>query len=118
MDRIITITGSDANSGTLTLSDQGTTNADPGDQITWVIGANSGVASITGINDKPASTDVFSVEPALQPPTTNWLGTINPAIPRGSVESYTILWTTAGSGWLNSGGGTAKSFDPKIQINP
>ena len=37
MDRIITITGSDPVKKTLTLSDEGTTNAIPGDQVTWTV---------------------------------------------------------------------------------
>lgn len=117
MDRIITITGSDPNTGNLTMSDQGTTNVIPGDQVTWVIGPGSGVASIAGINDKVSSQDVFKPDPALLANSTSWQGTVNPLIPPGSVEYYTIVWTTAGSGWLNSGGGSSKSFDPKIQVN-
>lgn len=118
MDRIITITLGDPSTGNLTLSDQGTTNANKGDQITWVIGANSGVASIAGIIEKPNSADVFSPDPSQLPNSTSWQGNINPNVAGGTVEFYTIQWTTAGSGWLNQGGGQNKSFDPKIAINP
>ena len=118
MDRIITITTGDPNTGNLTLSDQGTTNADRGDQITWVIGANSGVGSIAAILEKPNSADVFSPDPVQLPNSTSWQGTINPNVAGGTVEFYTINWTTAGSGWLNQGGGINKSYDPKIQVNP
>lgn len=117
MDRIITITHGDPATGILTLSDKGTTNVDPGDQVTWVIGAGSGLASIAGIIDKPNSPDVFNPDPKQLPNSTSWEGTINPNIAPGSVESYTIAWTTVGSGWLNSGAGTPKSYDPKIQVN-
>lgn len=116
-DIIITITGSDPNTGNLTMSDQGVTNAQQGDQITWVIGPNSGVASITGIVEKPNSADVFSPDPVKLPGgNTNWQGTINPNVPVGTEELYTINWVVANSGWLNNGGGAEKSFDPKIQI--
>lgn len=118
MDRIITITASDPSTGALTLSDQGTTNADKGDQITWVIGPGSGVASITGIIEKPNSADVFNPDPAPVSGSTNWQGTINPNVAGGTEEFYTIQWSTAGSGWLNQGGGQPKSYDPKISINP
>jgi hypothetical protein len=115
-DRIITITLGDATTGVLTMSDQGTTNADRGDQVTWVIGPGSGVASITGIIEKANSADVFNPDPKQLANSTSWQGTVNPNVPIGTVEFYTIQWTTAGSGWLNSGGGASKSYDPKIQI--
>jgi hypothetical protein len=118
MDRIITITNGDPNTGILTLSDQGTTNVSQGDQVTWVIGANSGVGSIAGVVEKPNSPDVFNPDPAQLPNSTSWQGTINPNIPNGTVEYYTINWTTVGSGWLNQGGGQTKSYDPKIAVNP
>lgn len=118
MDRIITITASDASTGALTLSDQGTTNVDPGDQVTWVIGPNSGVASITAILEKTNSSDVFSPDPSQLPNSTSWQGNVNPSISGGTEELYTIQWTTASAGWLNQGGGQPKSFDPTIRINP
>ncbi len=117
-DIIITITGSNPTTGALTLSDSGTTNAHQGDQVTWVIGPGSGVAAITGIVEKPNSSDVFSPDPAQLPNSTSWEGTINQTIPIGTEEAYSINWTVANSGWLNNGGGAAKTFDPIIRIQP
>ncbi len=118
-DIIITITGSNPATGALTLSDQGTTNAHQGDQVTWVIGPNSGVASIDNIVEKPGSADVFSPDPVKLPGgSTNWQGTVNPNVPIDTVERYSIVWTVANSGWLNNGGGAQKTFDPIIQIKP
>jgi hypothetical protein len=116
MDRIITITAGNASTGVLTLSDQGTTNVDRGDQVTWVIGPGSGVAAITAIVEKPNSADVFNPDPGPVAGTTNWQGNVNPNVAPGTVESYTIQWTTAGSGWLNEGGGQPKSYDPIIRV--
>jgi hypothetical protein len=118
-DIIITITGSNPTTGALTLSDQGTTNAHQGDQVTWVIGPGSGVASIDNIVEKPNSSDVFSPDPVKLPGgNTNWQGTINPNVPVGTEEAYSIVWTVANSGWLNNGGGAQKTFDPIIRIQP
>ncbi len=116
----ITITGStpntvDPNQSSLTLSDNGQTDVDPGDSVTWKIGTGSGLGSIYSINDDVASTDVFgpdaSDEPAAQGNSGNWKGTVNPNIARGSMENYTICWLT------DSGSGPY-CYDPKIQINP
>ena len=51
MSKTITITITEGNIAdcTLTLSDGGITEANPGDYVEWVIGAGSGVAKITGI---------------------------------------------------------------------
>ena len=118
MDRIIKITKGDPQTGKLTLSDHGTTNADPGDQVTWQIEPGSGVAAITKIFEKPGSADVFSPDPHQLPNSSKWQGTVNPNLENGAEEYYTINWTTSGSGWLNQGGGQAKSFDPLIKVNP
>jgi hypothetical protein len=118
-DRIITITKGDPATGILTLTDQGTTNVDPSDQVTWVIGAGSGVASITGIVEKPMSFDVFNPDPKQLANSTSWQGTVNPHIAKGTEETYSINWTTAGTGWLGKdGAGQPKSYDPKIKVNP
>jgi hypothetical protein len=117
MDLIITITASNAATGELTMTDAGTTNVDPGDQVTWVLGPNCGVASITAITEKPMSFDVFNPDPAPVPNSTNWQGTVNPNIGRGIEEMYNIAWTTAGTGWLGKdGAGQPKTFDPIIRI--
>ncbi len=118
-DIIITITKGDPATGILTLSDQGVTNATPGDQVTWVIGPGSGVASISGIVEKSNSADVFSPDPAPVNGSSNWQGTVNPSVLAGTEEMYSINWTTAGTGWLGKdGAGLPKSYDPTIRIQP
>ncbi len=118
MDRIITITGSNAANSTLTLSDQGTTNTIPGDQVTWVLGPGCGVAAIVGIKNKPISVDVFNPDPApLNDGTTNWQGTINSSIIVQTEEQYSIIWNSVGGGWHGQGLGPITT-DPKIIVNP
>ena len=119
MDRIIKIEKGYPTTCKLKLSDEGTTNANPGDQVTWEIDPGSGVASIDKIIVDKGSTNVFIKKPKKLPGgSTSWEGTINPDLPPDTVESYTIKWTTTGSGWLNSGGGKVCSFDPQIIVNP
>ncbi len=116
-DIIITITHGDPATGILTMTNGPTTNVDQGDQVTWVIAAGSGVAAITGIVEKPMSFDLFNPDPKQLPNSTSWQGTVNPNIGDGQEETYSINWTTAGTGWLGKdGAGQPKSFDPKIQI--
>ena len=110
-NRPITITGSNPATGSLTLSDNGNTNVDPGDTVTWLIGQNSGVATINAVSDYPNSTDVFNPDPAPVGNSTNWQGTVNPGIAPGSEETYFIQWTA-------SNGGGPYTYDPKIQVNP
>jgi len=116
MDRIITITGCNVAKKTLELSDKGTTNADPGDQVTWVIAPGSGVAAITAIIDYKTTPDVFSPDPKLVSGTTNWEGTIKSDIPFGTEEDYSITWTAVGGGWHGQNLGGIVT-DPKIKIN-
>jgi hypothetical protein len=115
----ITITQGDAATGNLTLSPSGTLVVQPGDIVSWVIGTNSGVAAISAIIEKPGPNhDVFSPDPAPVSGTTSWQGTINPNFTSETEEAYSIQWTTAGSGWLNQGGGQTKTYDPIIKVNP
>jgi len=102
----ITITG--VSNGQPVLSDNGRTQVDPGDTVTWNIGNNSGVSEITGIIDNSAI-DVFSPDPTQLGGSTSWRGTVNPSIGRGSEETYTINFTS---------GGMQHSYDPIIQVNP
>lgn len=116
MDRKITIEKGNPD-GTLILSDKDVTNAISGDQITWVIAPNSGVASITKIHEKEGSQDVFIGEPQLQPDGT-WMGTTK-EVKETLTEKYYINWTTAGGGWLGKdGAGLPKTYDPTIRVNP
>jgi hypothetical protein len=41
-----------------------------------------------------------------------------PAIGSNQHEMYFINWTTAGTGWLQDGGGIAKTYDPKFKLIP
>lgn len=109
----ITITGSDANSGTLTLSDHGCTDATRREVVTWIIGRNSGVSSITNIYHDANSSEVFNPVPHQAGNSSNWQGTVNPelSIPPGGdvVENYTICW--------NDANGNNHCFDPQIRVN-
>jgi len=108
----ITITGSDPATGNLTLSDNGITNANRTQVVTWIIGPASGVSSITSITNKATSNDVFNPDPAKLPgASTNWQGTVNPpqttTLP--TTESYTICW--------NDSSGNNHCYDPQIRVN-
>ena len=97
--------------GSLQLSDNGSTTANPGDTIQWNIGPNSGVASISSIHDT-SSTDVFSPDPSKQPGnSTSWQGTINSSINSVTEEDYCISYTIPGSSQVYT-------HDPKIIVNP
>ncbi|HEY5686752.1 MAG TPA: hypothetical protein VIS27_00430 [Yeosuana sp.] len=105
----IQIIGIDPTDSTkLILSDNGNSNVDPGDTVTWSIKSGSGVASITNIYADSGSTDVFNPDPSSQGSSGNWRGTVNPALNSG-FEDYTICWTSAS--------GTSACFDPRITIN-
>ncbi|MDH3711486.1 MAG: hypothetical protein OER04_16450 [Cyclobacteriaceae bacterium] len=111
----ITITGSDASTNALTLSDHGVTETTRSEVVTWIIGRNSGVSSIANIFHDPNSTEVFNPLPGKMPGnSTNWQGTVNPnlSFPPGQnqvVESYTICWKDAS--------GNSHCFDPQIRVN-
>ena len=107
----ITITGSDAAEGTLTLSDNGTTDANRGSIVTWVIAPGSGVSAITSILHDVNSNEVFSPLPHKLPGnSTTWQGTINSGltVPPTISEDYTICW--------NDTNGNNHCFDPKIRV--
>ena len=108
-NRPITIEGIGAD-GRLNLSDHGITHVDPGDSVTWIIGPNSGISAITGITNS-GPTDVFAPkDPAPLAGSSNWQGTVNPKVPRGSEENYLIHF-------IKEEGNEPGSFDPKIQVN-
>lgn len=108
----ITITGSDPITGNLTMSDNGTTNANRGQIVTWVIGPNSGVSAITAINNYTNSIDVFNPDPHslnINNPKSNWQGTISSNITPPALETYYINWTDESNG--------THTFDPTIRVN-
>lgn len=94
---------------TLILSDNGVTVASRGDTVQWIIGPNSGVRSITGVQDN-SSVDIFSPDPGPVGGSSNWRGQINSSLPIPSEETYTI-------NFLPVSGNEEYSFDPKIQVN-
>lgn len=108
-NRPVTITGINED-GTLILTNNGNVSANPSDTVTWLIGANSGVRSIDAVVDKSLPTDVFNPDPSLQPDSSSWQGTINPAISSAISETYIINYT--------DDNGVARRFDPVIQVNP
>lgn len=105
----ITILGINSDN-TLKLSDGGSTTTSAGDTVAWVIGENSGVASITGIIDV-STIDVFSPDP-VPVSSTSWQGTINPTPPpRLETETYSI-------NYLKIGDSKIYTSDPEIQVKP
>lgn len=84
-----------------------------GDTVTWIIGPNSQVQSITAINPntgEPGSIDVFVPgDPKPLGSSSNWRGTVSAGIPAGSKEIYTIQYTRAN--------GMQGKADPIIQVN-
>ena len=109
-NRPITITGINPSDNSLILSDNGNTTANRGDTITWNIGNNSGVASITGIISNKSEVDIFSPDPTVQANSTSWQGQVSNTIAVLVTEYYTIAYTRSGSN-------EAQSYDPKIQVN-
>lgn len=110
-NHIIAITHGDPKTGILDLSDKGKTFVDPGDTVTWLIQNGSGVKKISSIIPDPGSNNVFKPDPEPVGASTNWKGTVNPSIPKGTLEDYTICWVA-------DDGKIPPCFDPKIQVNP
>lgn len=103
----IQITGCNPANGTLTLSDNGSTNANRGQVVTWTV--KSGVnATVTNIYNKSTSVDVFSPDPAKVGASANWQGTVNSSISVPAEEDYNIDWTDAS--------GNPHTYDPKIRV--
>jgi len=107
--RPIKITSADTSDGSLQLSDRGHTIAEGGDTILWQIGNGSGVESITAIQEKPDSTNIFSTAPHKK--GRNWTGDIDPAAPPKAEYLYSIVW-------MAEDGSGPYTFDPKISIKP
>lgn len=114
MVKTIEITGIDSSGPhpTLILSDDGSTDAAPGDTVRWTIGLNSGVASITQIEDN-VTIDIFNPDPVQEDKNLDssaWSGLIRQDLTLPCEETYTIHYTqTSVDG--------AYRFDPKIQVN-
>jgi hypothetical protein len=109
----ITITGSNLETGELTLSDHGHTNAKKKETIVWNLGKDCGVASIVEIAMKPspASTNIFSTPPHNLGSSTNWSAVVSDTVAISSEYIYFIKW-------MPITGGDIKTFDPKISIIP
>lgn len=107
--RPIKITAGDPSNGSLTLSDHGHTVAEGGDTILWQIQNKSGVASITAIQEKPDSTNIFSTTPRKR--GNNWMGVIDTAAAPEAEYLYSIVW-------MAEDGSGPYTFDPKITIKP
>ncbi len=86
---VIFIKGVDPD-GLLELSDRGHTKARPGDTIMWQIDQHSGVESITSIEGKKYSTNIFSSGPFQQ--GRNWKGEISSNANDNDIFLYSILW--------------------------
>lgn len=110
MTHTITVEGINPDGTTLVLSDNGDTIASRGDKVQWIIGPESGVVSITGIEDN-SHIDVFDPDPANTDGV--WSGLINPNLDLTGgpcEELYTIKFTTVSND-------EERSFDPKIQVD-
>jgi len=105
---VISITGSDASTGKLILSDHGNTITSRSQKVKWIIEPNSGVKAITGITVKDGSTNVFDPEPQQLGNSSNWQGKISPTIPVPSEELYNIIWIDEND--------NEHTYDPKIQV--
>lgn len=95
--------------GTLNLSDGGTSDVSIGDTVQWEIGPNSGVASITGIEDN-VDLDIFYPDPALDPGSSQWSGVVRTGLTLPCEETYTIHYTTTSTNEVHR-------YDPKIQVD-
>lgn len=85
-------------------ADQNTTTVvSPGDIVIWKKSGN--ISSIDAVTETGGS-DVFSIDPALQPGGT-WKATVG-TMPSGTVESYSITYTIAGVTYTQ---------DPKLRMN-
>lgn len=108
-NRSVTILGINTD-GTLILSDRESTAVNPGDTVTWAIGADAGAVKVTKLVDS-SGTNLFSPVPAFQTRTATWLGTINPAAKKGLLATYNISYTIGTST-------TESRVAAKIQVNP
>ncbi len=111
----IKITGSNSVTGVLTLDDHGLTHAGRGEQITWRLERNCGVASIEEISVKPSppgppSTNIWSTMPRRDGGSTNWKGAISASAAGGAEWNYLIKW-------IADDGSGEHTFDPKIIVN-
>lgn len=95
--------------GTLKLSDGGYTAASKKDKVTWHISHDSGVSSITSIDKKPSSPEIFSTHPHKK--GKNWQGVISSTAPDYSVYDYSISW-------LADDESVPHLYDPKISVKP
>lgn len=96
--------------GDLILSDRGTdTRVEPTGNVTWRIGTKSGVGSITDIQPKNGTGDVFSIRPHAE--GRIWTGKIKHDAPIDTEWHYTIWWKD-----INGDG--PYPYDPKIAIKP
>ena len=94
--------------GTLELSDHAHTKAKRTDTIIWQIHSHSGVKSITAIEEKKTSYDIFSTDP--YPQGSHWRGEISSIAPIGAEYRYSIFWKATNN--------TEHKYDPIISINP
>ena len=104
----INISLDSSDDGILVLSDNGETDVDPGDTVTWKIAAGSSITDITNVFEKTGSTDVFNPDPARVGSSSNWRGTVSSSATAGAEEDYSISYTV---------GTTAYTYDPKIKVN-
>lgn len=95
--------------GDLILSDNGHTDVDAEDTVTWIVKEGSGVEAITSIAPDKGSENVFDPDPApVGGSGKTWKGTVD-RNKKGRRETYAIGYT------IQNGG--PSQFDPIIQVN-
>ena len=107
--QVIRIKGSNTSTGYLDLSDNGHTSALKHNTIKWQIDNHSGVYSITRIEEKTNSDNIFETPPHEQ--GNYWTGVISRSVHPGDEYLYSIYWKA-------SQNGPEYKHDPKISIRP
>lgn len=112
---VITITNGNTGNGDLGMEYHfgqraDTVSAEKGQIISWHIGGNpaSTVKSITGIDKKGDSKNLFRVLPHKEATSNDWTGTIKKHVKWGRHEDYYIQWIDKT--------GKPQTYDPRIQI--
>lgn len=107
--QVIKIKGSNPSNGDLNLSDHGHTRASEHDTIIWQIKNDSGVYSITHIEEKANSDNIFETPPYQE--GDHWRGVISRSVHPGDEYKYSIFWK-------DSENSPEHEYDPKISIRP
>ena len=78
--------------------------------VRWKVKRNISVQSITGIQEKDNSTNIFTLHPPRMNAPRRWKATVDSNAPDFAVYRYSILWKDTN--------GNDQTEDPIISINP